>query len=86
VLSYLAAALVIVVSGLWAKLGVAISLPFVNGQVGSTYVGEFGAFVSFGVAWLTAAWDLMPRPVQAAGEKVAGVIDAMSGSAPAPPG
>jgi hypothetical protein len=86
VLSYLAAALVIIASGLWAKLGVAISLPFVSDQVGSTYVGEFGAFVSFGLAWLTAAWDLMPRPVQAAGDAVAGVIDAMSGSAPAPTG
>jgi hypothetical protein len=65
VLTYVAAALVIVASALWAVFGVDVSIPFVDGKVGSTYAGEFGAFVSFGIAWLTAAWDLMPGPVKA---------------------
>jgi hypothetical protein len=45
----------------WALSGVGISFPFVVGKVGCTYIGTIGAFVSFGIAWLTAAWDLMPR-------------------------
>lgn len=83
VLSYLVATTVIMVSALWAVFGVGVSIPFVNGKVGSTYVGEFGAFVSFGIAWLTAAWDLMPGPVKAVSDTVAGVVDSISGTAPA---
>jgi hypothetical protein len=83
VLSYVATALVIVASALWALVGSAVSLPFVDGKVGSTYVGEFGAFVSFGIAWLTAAWDLMPGPVKALSNSAAGVVDSISGTAPA---
>jgi hypothetical protein len=82
VLTYLAAALLIVASALWALFGRDVSVPFLDGTVGSTYVGEFGAFVSFGIAWLTAAWDLMPGPVQALSSSAAGVVDSMSGSAP----
>jgi hypothetical protein len=85
VLTYAAAALVIVASALWALVGPDISLPFVDGKVGSTYVGEFGAFVSFGIAWLTAAWDLMPARVRNAGNLAAGAIDAVSGTAPPVP-
>ncbi len=83
VLSYVAAALVIVASALWALVGVDVSLPFVDGKVGSTYVGEFGAFVAFGIAWITAAWDLMPNPVKALSNSAAGVVDSISGTAPA---
>lgn len=82
VLSYLASAVVITASALWGLLGVGISIPFVDGQVGPTYVAEFGAFVTFGIAWLTAAWDLMPQPLKAASSSVAGVVDKVSGAAP----
>ena len=81
--AYVAAALVIVASALWALVGVDVSLPFVDGKVGSTYVGEFGAFVAFGIAWITAAWDLMPNPVKALSNSAAGVVDSISGTAPA---
>ncbi len=81
-LGYLAAALVIVASALWALLAGPIPVPFVNGKVGPTYVGEFGAFESFGVAWLIAAWDLMPAPVRAVSNSVAGALDSISGTAP----
>ncbi len=83
VLGYLLAAKIIVLSALWAVFGVAISVPTVDGQVGSTYVGEFGAFVSFGVAWLIAAWDLMPGPVKLLSDRVAGAVDSISGAEPA---
>ncbi len=79
VLSYLAAALVIVASALWALFGADVSIPFVDGKIGSTYIG---AFVSFGIAWLTAAWDLMPGPVKALSTSAAGVVDSISGTAP----
>jgi hypothetical protein len=82
VLSYLAAALMIMASALWARFGVDVSIPFLDGKVGSTYLGEFGAFVSFGIAWLTAAWDLMPEPVKALSNSAAGVVDSISGNAP----
>jgi hypothetical protein len=82
-LSYLAAAIVVVASALWATFGPAITLPFVSGQVGPTYVGEFGAFEAFGIAWLTAAWDLMPAPIKAVSSSAAAVVDSVSGSAPA---
>lgn len=83
VLSYLLAATVIVLSSAWALLGVDVVVPFVDGRVGSTYVGEFGAFVAFGFAWLTAAWDLMPRPVQILSDSLAGTVNLMSGTTPA---
>ncbi len=86
VLSYLAAALVIVASALWALLGPAFSIPGVDGKVGGTYVGEFGAFVSFGIAWITAAWDLMPAPVKALSNSVAHAVDSISKTAPPTPG
>lgn len=82
VLSYLLSALVIAISALWGLLGVGISLWFVEGQVGRTYVAEFGAFVTFGIAWLTAAWDLMPGPVKVVSNAVAGAVDSVSGTAP----
>jgi hypothetical protein len=82
-LGYLAAAVVIVASALWALLAAPISVPFVNGKVGPTYVGEFGAFEAFGIAWLIAAWDLMPAPVRAVGNSVARAVDSISGTAPA---
>lgn len=82
VLSYLLAATVIVLSALWALFGAGVSVPFVDGKVGSTYIGEFGAFVSFGIAWLTAAWDLMPGPVKAVSDSLAGAVDSISGTAP----
>lgn len=79
VLTYVLAAIVIALSGVWALCGVAVSIPFVDGEVGNTYVGEFGAFVSFGIAWLIAAWDLMPKPVKAVSDRLAGAVDALSG-------
>lgn len=82
VLSYLLAATVIVLSALWALRGVGVSIPFVEGKVGKTYVGEFGAFVSFGIAWLIAAWDLMPSPVKAVSDRLSSAIDSISGTAP----
>jgi hypothetical protein len=85
VLTYLAAGVVILASALWGLFGVSISLFFVDGQIGPTYVAEFGAFVTFGIAWLTAAWDLMPGPLRTASEKVAGAVDSISGTAPATP-
>jgi hypothetical protein len=85
VLTYLAAALVIAASALWGLLGVSISLFFVHGQIGRTYVAEFGAFVTFGLIWVTAAWDLMPGPLKAASETVAGAVDSVSGTAPTTP-
>lgn len=85
VLSYLLAATVIVLSALWALFGAGVSVPFVDGKVGSTYIGEFGAFVSFGIAWLTAAWDLMPGPVKAVSDSLAGAVDSISGTAPTAP-
>ncbi len=83
-LGYLAAALVIVASALWGLLAAPISVPFVHGEVGPTYVAEFGAFEAFGIAWLIAAWDLMPAPVQAVGNSVANAVDSVSGTAPVP--
>jgi hypothetical protein len=85
VLSLLLAALLILTSALWALVGTAISLPGVDGEVGSTYVGEFGAFVTFGTAWLVASWDLMPRPVQAAGGTLARAVNTLSGVPTAAP-
>jgi hypothetical protein len=82
VLSYLAAALVIVVSALWAMFGPDVSIPFVDGKVGSTYIGEFGAFVAFGIAWLTAAWDLMPGPVKALSKTPVRSVDSIGKTAP----
>jgi hypothetical protein len=85
VLSYLVSAIVIAASALWGLLGVGISVPFVDGKVGPTYVAEFGAFVTFGIAWLTAAWDLMPQPVKSAGNVLAGAVDTVSKTAPSTP-
>lgn len=82
VLSYVAAALAIVAGALWALLGLDVSIPGVDGKVGRTYVGEFVAFVSFGIAWLTAAWDLMPARVQALSGSAARLVDSISGAAP----
>jgi hypothetical protein len=86
VLTYLTAALLIVASALWALVGPDVSIPSVDGKIGSTYIGEFGAFVSFGIAWLTAAWDLMPGPVKALSNSAAGVVDSITGTAPAAAG
>lgn len=86
VVSYLTWAVAIAVSGIWAKLGVAIPLPFA-GKVGNTYLGEFGAFVSFGLAWITAAWDMVPGRVRSAlggvGEGVAKIAK-VPGATPPP--
>lgn len=84
VLTYFAAAAIILLSAAWAMFGVGIKVPGIDGKVGSTYVGEFGAFVSFGLAWLTAALDLMPKPLQAVSDKLAGVVDSISGATPPP--
>lgn len=83
VLAYLAAAALIIISGLWAGVGPDLWLPGIDGPIGATYVGEFGAFVSFGLAWLVAAWDLMPRRLRSLGDAMASVVDAVSGAEPA---
>lgn len=81
VLSYLTWAVGIAVSALWAKVGVAVPLPFISGKVGNTYLGEFGAFWSFGLAWITAAWDMMPETVRSVFGRVG---DGVARIAPAP--
>jgi hypothetical protein len=67
VLLYLALALLVLLGGIWAALGPNLTLPAI-GLLGKTYIGEVIAFVSFGLAWLTASQDL--RPVRRAAEAI----------------
>ncbi|MEV6285760.1 hypothetical protein [Kribbella sp. NPDC051770] len=53
---YLAMGVLILLAGVWAKFGVALS--FADLRLGKTYVGEVVAFLAFGVAWLAAGKDL----------------------------
>ncbi|TCC33200.1 DUF998 domain-containing protein [Kribbella speibonae] len=61
VLLYIAMGILILLAGLWAKVGVELSLGFNDLRLGATYVGEVVAFLAFGIAWLAAGKDLEPR-------------------------
>lgn len=78
-LMYLAMAVVILLSAGWSLVGVDIAIPGF-GRIGPTYAAEFGAFEAFGAAWITAAWDLMPRAIASAGHHVSRVVDKVTGT------
>ena len=78
-LMYLAMAVVILLSALWSLIGVDIPIP-VFGRIGPTYAAEFGAFEAFGIAWIAAAWDLMPGAIASAGHGVSRMLDKVTGT------
>jgi hypothetical protein len=71
VLLYLALALLVLIGGIWAIGGPDLTLPAI-GRLGKTYIGEVIAFVSFGLAWLTASQDL--RPLRRAVEAITSTV------------
>lgn len=76
-LAYIAAAVAILLSAAWSLIGTDLPLPWF-GRIGRTYVSEFGAFESFGIAWIVAAWDLMPSKIAGAGHQLTRLVDKVS--------